>query len=97
MVKHQPYKNFESIRNLRISFSYFSCPFKDCSRIYKEEFVQERTSEHPVMLNYFPYGKYSRPRTAQVQGFVHIEDSNHSATVEAPTGTGKTVLGYTFL
>lgn len=56
-----------------------------------------RTSEHPKLLEHFPYGKYSRPRAVQVQGLAHIEDSNGSAVIEGPTGVGKTALGVTFL
>ena len=49
------------------------------------------------LLESFPHRKHRRLRTAQRQAFELIAGQPGSVTIELPTGSGKTAIGYTFL
>jgi Rad3-related DNA helicase len=49
-------------------------------------------------LRYFPYSsKYRKPLKNQIEAFEILEKEKGSVTLEIPTGTGKTLIGYVFL
>ena len=45
----------------------------------------------------FPFETFKKMLPNQERAFAHIDESGGSALIEAPTGSGKTVIGYTFL
>lgn len=49
------------------------------------------------LLGAFPQGAYAGPLPNQQTAFEIIAGSNGSVTLEKPTGSGKTAVGYTFL
>lgn len=49
------------------------------------------------LLHAFPYGSHATLRDAQRQAFELIAAQPGSLTLELPTGTGKTAIGYTYL
>ena len=53
--------------------------------------------EHQGLMAHFPFDHYPEPTKNQVEGIGYIEKRHGLVTIEAPTGTGKTAMGYTFL
>lgn len=45
----------------------------------------------------FPFSQYPEMRESQKKSFEFIAKTNSSVTLELPTGSGKTAIGYTFL
>lgn len=55
-------------------------------------------AERPWWLEHFPWtGKYPKPLPNQEEGFYFIGQRGWPKVMEAPTGSGKTLIGYTFL
>lgn len=53
--------------------------------------------KHLGLLESFPYDRYPRIKDNQQAAFEIIEQQGGSVTLELPTGSGKTAIGYTFL
>lgn len=53
--------------------------------------------QHPSLLDSFPLKRYPRIKPNQQAALEIIERHEGSVTLELPTGSGKTAIGYTFL
>jgi len=49
------------------------------------------------LRKYFPFGQYPQMTPNQEASLIQIETDDGRSTLEAPTGTGKTAVGFTFL
>lgn len=57
----------------------------------------QQHQQHLNLFGVFPFDQYPKIRENQKKAMEVIEKANDSVTLELPTGSGKTAIGYTFL
>jgi|SRR5579872_104615 len=59
--------------------------------------IQPARQKNLDLLESFPFDRYTRPLKNQLIAFEQIQENNGNITIQMPTGSGKTCVGYTFL